>query len=159
MIREMDGSHFEADPEATREFNRDREYDGFILRENFFAQLYKFPVLKEALARFGADINKPESVAWLVEEKEKNNIVYFHVPYVICGKILEHERFIEVDDVLHFEIHAEKPPSYMHLEDEENKFILYVYGFGLPWVMDAPYPVEMYERPKIYDLTEESEET
>jgi hypothetical protein len=146
MVLNIGKNSFDIDAEATHVYAQNKTYDGFNLRENFFAQVGKFPRLAEFLARFGADISKPESVAWNVRSK---SILYFWVPYVVCGNILSQTEDMHIDDTLPFDVVSEPIPDYMKIEDKENKFLLFVYGFELPWVLDEPYPVEMMERPQI----------
>lgn len=101
--------------------------------KNFYDQIKGlFPELESFLSDFGVDIARPDEIAWFDIEDE----IYYNPMYTVSGKILCMGEY-EIDvDTLNIVIDS----GYVPNEQTQSYFVITVYNFRLPWVLEEPFP-------------------
>lgn len=132
MIIELEGKKLDLNMEKTAEHYKNHLFCDCAGCRNFNLQAaQKYPLLKAFLEKLGADILKPKECEWFCDG---DNVKYYLVQYVVCGKILEDDNYeIDVADSTFVNIILDN-----QVTDEEESIVVSVEGITLPYMLEEP---------------------
>ncbi len=143
MIIRKHGYVLDVDVENTSKYSQEHKICDCDEDRNLYAQIAdKFPKLTEFLADFGLMIDRPDETGSCAVE---NYIDYHFVSYTVIGSILESDKYeIDMfDGDLSLNIVIDK--WYVPNEQKTDRyFTVTIYGIALPWVLDEPFPNEVF---------------
>lgn len=130
---------FEVDTEKTIEYYKTHSLCECDCCENYYAQIKgKFPKLESFLSDFGVDISKPDECMSVELDDE---ILYIGIDYTVCGKVTTMGQYeIDIHDGLFFNLVITEGFASPNEQTGEYFTISIENSFGLPWVLDKPFP-------------------
>lgn len=118
---------------------------------NFYIQVKeKYPLLNNFLEKFGADVVKPDEIAW--GDVTDGELDYIVVHYTVNGKILATDKYeIDISDTTFLNIVIEN--GYVpNNQETEDYFVVSVFGILLPYILDEPFTVKEEVKKKFIDF-------
>ncbi len=152
MILEIEGKKFDVDIEKTKEYYSQHSLCDCVGCRNFYEQItQKYLHLNNFLKQFGVDISRPDELGW--DDLSNGTLGYHFAAYTVCGSILEQDKYeIDIQDNTFISIVADSNKASPNEQENDDYFVLMIYGIQLPYIINEPLVLETKPKKKLFDF-------